>query len=209
MITVIDYGVGNFVSVSNMLRVAGFSCVFSNRKEQILAADRIILPGIGSFDAAMQRLGDSGIIETIAEKAREGTPILGICLGAQLLTQRSEEGLLSGMGLLPASCVKFDAALVAPLKVPHMGWDEVDILYQHPVTDFESVSARPKFYFAHSYYMKATDPKIVLATSSYGHPFDCILASSNIVAAQFHPEKSHKFGLRLFSNFAKWNYEKS
>lgn len=209
MIVVVDYGVGNFGSVRNMLRVAGYNCLLTSRKEEILAAEKIVLPGIGAFDSAMQRLGDSYLIDPIIEKAREGTPILGICLGAQLLTQKSEEGMLAGLGLLPAHCLKFNATLLAPLKVPHMDWDEIEILRQHPVTDFSGFSVKPRLYFAHSYYIKATEPQVVVATCNYGQPFDCVLASGNIVAAQFHPEKSHKFGLRLFHNFAKWQYEKS
>jgi imidazole glycerol-phosphate synthase subunit HisH len=209
MIVVVDYGVGNFGSVKNMLKIAGFDCRLSAEKDEILAAEKIILPGIGSFDAAMQRLKDSDLSPLIIEKAITGTPTLGICLGAQLLSAGSEEGALPGLGLLEAECRKFDVRSIAPLKVPHMGWDEIEIFQTHPVMDFEDMVSNPKFYFAHSYYLKASDDKATIAKCTYGHSFDCVLASGNIIAAQFHPEKSHKFGLRLFSNFAHWKYEKS
>ncbi len=208
MITVVDCGVGNFGSVENMLKLAGYNCRLTSLKEEILDAEKIILPGIGAFDPAMQRLREKDLIEPIIEKASKGTPLLGICLGAQLLAHASEEGVLPGLGLLPATCRKFDASVIEPLKVPHMGWDEIEILREHPVTDFTG-EIKPRFYFAHSYYLKASDERVVLATCHYGDDFNCVLASKNIVAAQFHPEKSHRFGLRLFSNFARWNYEKS
>jgi imidazole glycerol-phosphate synthase subunit HisH len=202
MITIIDYGVGNLASVRNMLKKCGIDSRFASDPTEILSADKLILPGVGAFDAAMQKILDSNLSEPIVEAAKKGTMILGICLGAQLLMERSEEGALSGLSLIAGECKKFDPLSISPLRVPHMGWS--DIVFRkpsHPLSHFEHQA--PRFYFAHSYYLKCKNENDILAKASYGIEFTCGVVRENIMGVQFHPEKSHFFGASLLNNFAK------
>ena len=203
MITIIDYGVGNLGSIQNMLHRIGISSQVSKDPYVVAQAERIILPGIGAFDSAMSKLLETELPDILRERAAKGYPILGICLGAQLLTNKSEEGILPGLGLLKASCIKFNALKISPLKVPHMGWNEVAIEPGHPIGEFYNLEDTPRFYFAHSYHMVA-DRKLVLGSTLYGNSFSSILHDRNVLAMQFHPEKSHLYGMQILKNFSNW-----
>jgi len=202
MITIIDYGVGNLASVQNMLRKCGFESRFTSNAEEIINSSKLILPGVGAYDAAMQRIIDLGLDSSIKQAAKNNAIILGVCLGAQLLFEGSDEGVLSGLSLIKGRCKKFDVQTIAPLRVPHMGWSDVNFLQSsHPLADFEANYSR--FYFAHSYYFMCEDSEDILANCTYGHPFTCAVSRKNVSGVQFHPEKSHTFGARLLTNFAK------
>lgn len=202
MIVIIDYGIGNLASVLNMFKKIGVSNVtISNDKTVIENASKLLLPGVGSFDAGMKNLEQSGLIPLLNKKILEDKiPILGICLGMQLLTKRSEEGVLPGLGYIDAETVKFDLDPALKLKVPHMGWNYITVNKENPLIDMQS---KNRFYFVHSYYVKCFDALQSLATSNFGIDFTCMVNKENIYGAQFHPEKSLKFGMRLLENFAK------
>jgi glutamine amidotransferase len=192
--------------VRNMFLRRGVESQISGDATTIDQSEKIILPGIGAFDAAMNRLRELGLDMAIRSFAQSGRPVLGICLGAQLLTQKSEEGMTDGLGVLDAVCRRFDD-MGGVLKVPHIGWSEVDLKRNHSLFRFDG-EERPRFYFAHSYHFDAAE-EIIAGTSVYGHTFPAILMHNNVVAAQFHPEKSHTFGLRLLANFAQWDEAKN
>lgn len=197
MITIVDYGIGNVASVKNMLHKIGVASESSSEASTILAADKIILPGVGSFDTAMERLQQLNISSTIQQFAKSGKPLLGICLGAQLLMNSSEEGNMQGLGLIKGECKKFNG--IAPLPIPHMSWNDVTFLKKHPLTGFEDVV--PRFYFAHSYYIVPVNKENILGIANYGQDFTCAVYDENIFGVQFHPEKSHRYGIQLFKNF--------
>jgi len=204
MVTIIDYGVGNLGSIQNMFKRLGVESSITSEIIRIEAASKILLPGVGAFDAAMKKLESAGLVSVLVKKAKSGVPFLGICLGAQLLTKSSQEGMCSGIGLLNAECTKFEIDNQL-WKVPHMGWSEVVILKKHPVLDFSTLpDERPRFYFAHSYHFKTENKTLEAGQTEYGYDFPSILALDNILAVQFHPEKSHKFGMKLLENFSKW-----
>lgn len=201
MITIVDYGMGNLGSVHNMFKYIGVQSQISGDLDVIHKAEKILLPGVGAFDAAMKRLGDTGLMNVLNQKAlEEKVPILGICLGMQMLTRSSEEGALEGLGWIPAKTVRFKFE-DRKLKVPHMGWNLV-----HQVNDSPLIQEFPeesRFYFVHSYHVVADNDKYVLMRTNYGYEFDSVITNGdNIFGAQFHPEKSHKFGMKLFKNFA-------
>ena len=198
MIVILDYGLGNLGSISNMLKVIGEKSKITNDVEIIRSSDGIILPGVGAFDAGMNKLNESGLTEVIKEEADKGKPILGICLGMQLLGKRSEEGTLSGLCLIPFECKKFNFEDKS-LKIPHMGWDVVDFKKHHPLV--EGLAGQQRYYFVHSYHAVCDNPDNVLMTCDYGIEFACSVVKDNVMGVQFHPEKSHDFGLALLSNF--------
>lgn len=202
MIVIVDYGVGNLASVLNMFKKVGVKEVkVSGDAGTILKADKILLPGVGAFDAGMGRLQQSGLIPVLHQKAlQDKVPVFGICLGMQLLTKRSEEGQLPGLGWIDAETVKFNPDPALKLKVPHMGWAYIHVKKQNPFVDMESKS---RFYFVHSYYVKCFDEKQELATCHFGADFTCMVNKDNIFGAQFHPEKSLKFGMKVLENFGK------
>ncbi len=202
MIVIIDYGIGNLASVLNMFKKIGVADVkISGRAEDIEAADKLLLPGVGAFDAGMKHLEQSGLLPVLNRKVLEQkTPILGICLGMQLLTRWSEEGQLPGLGWIDAETLKFNPDPALKLKVPHMGWDYIQVKRENKLVDTES---RNRFYFVHSYYVKCFDEAQSLATSHYGQDFTCMVNKDNIFGAQFHPEKSLKFGMSILENFSK------
>lgn len=204
MIVVVDSGIANIGSVLNMLRKLGAQAEASADPERIRKATRLILPGIGSFDAGVEALRKAGVAECLTELVRaQGLPCLGICLGMQLLCRRSEEGVLPGLGWLAADVKRFPARVdQSPLRVPHMGWNRIRIEKAHPL--LSNLGDEPRFYFVHSYFVQCDDQDDLLATCEYGIRFACIVGHANFAAVQFHPEKSHRYGLQLMSNFVSW-----
>jgi glutamine amidotransferase len=201
MITIVDYGMGNLGSIQNMFRKIKVPSEITGDPEKIAAAKKILLPGVGAFDAAMQRIGDSGLREVLDRKAKsEQVPVLGICLGMQLLTHSSEEGQLPGLGWIDARTLKFSLPGTS-LKIPHMGWNLVHQRNESPLT--KDLPQEPRFYFVHSYHVQCARPEDVLTSTSYGIEFHSIIQHNNIFGAQFHPEKSHKFGMKLLENFSR------
>jgi imidazole glycerol-phosphate synthase subunit HisH len=203
MITIIDYGMGNLGSIANMLKKVGAKAVISSDISTIEKADKLILPGVGAFNNGMAKLAELGLIPCLNAKVLEAkTPILGVCLGMQLITHKSEEGNLPGLGWLEAETKRFRfEPYQSGLKVPHMGWNLINIKQPHPV--FNEMYEEPRFYFVHSYYVACHNEQDVLATTTYGHEFVSAVAKENIVGMQFHPEKSHKFGMKLLKNFVE------
>ena len=196
MITIIDYGAGNIGSIVNMLNRLGQDSVVTNDPFQISIATKLILPGVGKFDYGISKLSDSGLIKILNEKVLiEQVPILGICLGAQLMTKSSEEGELPGLAWFDAEVIKFKNGL----KVPHMGWNFVSPGIKSSIST--NLPNNSRYYFVHSYYIRSFKQEDVMFISNYGHDFVSGLSKNNIYAVQFHPEKSHKFGMRLFENF--------
>jgi glutamine amidotransferase len=201
MIVIVDYGMGNLGSIANMLKKLGAEAVITSDKSVIAAADKIILPGVGAFDNGMKNLERLGLLPVLHRKAlEEKVPVLGICLGMQLLTRGSEEGDLPGLGWINAETLKFrfDKAS-SGLKVPHMGWNTVTVNGGNGL--FKDIGDEPRFYFVHSYYVKCNEQSDILATTSYGHEFTSAVTRGNIMGTQFHPEKSHKFGMKVLKNF--------
>lgn len=199
MITIVDYGMGNLGSIQNMFKRIGACASITSNLEQIERASKLLLPGIGAFDGAMQRVNESGLRDALDRKALvERVPILGICLGMQLLTRSSEEGRLPGLGWIAASTRRFPA--MPGLKVPHMGWNVVTPTRQSELT--KDLPEEARFYFVHSYCVSVDDEQYSILKANYGITFDAAIQHGNIYGAQFHPEKSHKFGMQLVKNFA-------
>lgn len=198
MIAILDYGLGNLGSIANMLKVIGEKSKITNNIQEIEASDGIILPGVGAFDAGMQNLNDTGLTVAIKKYAASGRPVLGICLGMQLLGNKSEEGSLPGLSLIPFECVRFKLE-DSNLKIPHMGWDIVRFYQKHPI--LKNLEGTQRYYFVHSYHAVCEDTSIVLMTCDYGYEFTAAVVNGNVIGVQFHPEKSHDFGLNLFRNF--------
>lgn len=201
MISIINYNAGNIKSIQNMLkRIGAKSCINSDANE-IEQAEKLILPGVGHFDYGMKNLQESGLIEVLNKKVLvDKVPLLGICLGAQLLGNRSDEGTEKGLGWIDMDIVKFDKTKMAEnLKIPHMSWNEIKIKKQSYL--LEKLSDQSRFYFVHSYHMQPKSTNDVLTTSFYGYEFVSGVQKDNIFGVQFHPEKSHKYGMRLLENF--------
>ena len=203
-VVVVDCGMGNVGSVVNMLKKIGAQVLLSSRPEDLWNADRLILPGVGAFDAGMRNLRDQGYFDALNQRVlQDRTPILGICLGMQLFTARSEEGRESGLGWLDAETIRFRfGAEETRLKIPHMGWSTVRVC--KPVPLFPNPDEERRFYFVHSYHVACRDPEDVLATTRHGIEFTSAVCRGNILGTQFHPEKSHRFGIELFRNFMDW-----
>lgn len=202
MLVIIDYGVGNLTSIKNMLKKIGYRDVaISNDKSKIKDAEKLILPGVGHFDYGMRQLQASGLVDTLNQVVLEDKkPILGICLGAQLLTRGSEEGTEKGLGWIAADTVKFDSTkLNSNLKIPHMGWREVEATSNSKL--FKDMYKEPRFYFVHTYHIVCDTPENIAVKASYGYEFVAGVEKENILGMQFHPEKSHKYGMKLLSNF--------
>jgi glutamine amidotransferase len=205
MIVVVDYGLGNLGSIANMLKRVGAPGVISGDPEVIAGASKLILPGVGAFDHGMERLGGSDLIPLLTRKVKqEKTPVLGLCLGMQLFARRSEEGTAPGLGWLRAEVVRFNfERSPETLRVPHMGWNTLRSTRPHPVLDMSGEGAR--FYFVHSFHVVCEDPSLQIAHTDYGYEFASVIGAENIIGVQFHPEKSHRFGMRLFEAFAAWS----
>jgi glutamine amidotransferase len=198
-ISVVSYGVCNVGSILNMLKNIGTSAIAVSTPEAVRSADRIILPGIGSFDAGMKALTELNLIEPLIERARSGRPFLGICLGMQLLGEGSEEGHHPGLAVLPGRSVRFRVT-DRLLKIPHMGWNQVWPRTESPLLD--GLNGEARFYFVHSYYLECAAASDVHAISRYGVEFASIVHRDNVWGAQFHPEKSHRYGMTLLRNFS-------
>ena len=200
MIVIIDYKMGNLGSISNIIKKIGHSSIISCDIDVIASASKIILPGVGSFDQAMQNLIELNLIHVLSYKALiEKTPFLGICLGMQLLANHSEEGNTKGLGWIDAEIKKFQLSNFPDLKVPHMGWNEVLIQTKHSLC--EDLPDPSRFYFVHSYHAVCKNQENILMKTQFGREFDSAIYKDNIMGVQFHPEKSHKFGTQLFKNF--------
>jgi glutamine amidotransferase len=201
MLTIVDYNAGNLRSVKRACDAVGIDSELTQDPDLVLRADRIIFPGVGAAKSAMQTLEDRGLDEALREAYRRGVPILGICVGAQIILDRSEEGDVAGLGLLPGLTRRFrfdDRSL----KIPHMGWNEVSIARAHPLLD--GLRAGDEMYFVHSYFPDPAEPSDCYATTDYGGTFCCALGRGNLFATQFHPEKSGRLGLSLLERFARY-----
>ena len=198
MVAIIDYDAGNIRSVEKAVRYLGKEVTVTSDPGKILAADRVILPGVGAFGDAMKRLHDMGLVEVIRQVADRGTPFLGICLGLQLLFEKSEESPgVPGLGLLRGEILRLPE--LPGLKVPHIGWNSLK--YPNPGRLFRGIPEDSYVYFVHSYYLKAQDEGIVTATTEYGTLVHASVESGNLFACQFHPEKSSETGLTILENF--------
>lgn len=199
-IVIIDYGMGNIGSIINMFKYLGIDALVSSDNEIISSADKLILPGVGNFDRAVENINSLNLNETIKEMALvKKVPFLGICLGMQLMCKESEEGKLPGLSLVDALVKKFNFSKESNMKVPHMGWDYIDI--QKESTIMHDLDNKSKFYFVHSYFVSCKDVSDVLTYTTYGKEFVSSFEKDNIIGVQFHPEKSHKYGISLFKNF--------
>lgn len=203
MIAVIDYGIGNVSSIVNMLKKIGVTVTLASNIKEIQAADKLILPGVGSFDAGMKKLKDSGMVDEIKKNAIiYEKPLLGICLGMQMLGRKSEEGIEEGLSLIPFESKHFDFNGNKNLKIPHMGWDitKTQLIDDPIVKDINTIQ---RYYFVHSYYAVCDNEENILMRCEYGHSFAAAVKHKSIYGVQFHPEKSHKFGMDLLENFAR------
>ncbi|HEX7492675.1 MAG TPA: imidazole glycerol phosphate synthase subunit HisH [Bacteroidales bacterium] len=200
MITIIDYKTGNLGSIQNILKRIGEESVITSDKDEIARATKLILPGVGAFDTGMRNLSGLDLIDVLNEKVKvEKVPVLGICLGMQLLSRGSEEGSLPGLGWINGESVRFRFDNSLEYKIPHMGWN---FIKQHKTTKlFNNMYTDPRFYFVHSYFLRVHDMEDILTSTIYEIEFTSAVERGNIIGVQFHPEKSHKFGMKLLKNF--------
>lgn len=206
MVSIIDYKAGNLKSVERALNKIGVSCRVTADREEVRAAERVIFPGVGAAGQAMVNLKELGIDQVISEAFESGKPILGICLGAQIVLEASQENEAACLGLIKGSTKRFPETLSAGpdrLKIPHMGWNGLNIRKQHPVLD--GINPDDEFYFVHSYYPAPSSKECVMAETEYGITFPSVVGERNLVAMQFHPEKSGPAGLRILRNFCTWD----
>lgn len=206
MIVVVDYQAGNLASVERALRTLGVAAAVTQDPAVVVGAERIVFPGVGAAGQAMANLRRLGLDQALTTAFAGGTPILGICLGAQIILDYSEENDTSCLGLLPGRVGGFPRArpgLSERLKIPHMGWNQVDFVHPHPV--FRGLPVGVEFYFVHSYYPAPTEARMVLGVTEYGRPFPSVVGGRNLLATQFHPEKSGRFGLAVLKNFLAWD----
>jgi len=207
MIAIIDYGMGNLRSVQKGFERIGFAAEVTADPARLLEAEKIVLPGVGAFRDCIHNLQQGGFVEPILQVIAEGRPFLGICLGLQLLFTESEEfGLHKGLGVIPGRVVRFPEGMQEQgekLPVPHMGWNQISLKAETPL--FNNIADGSNVYFVHSYYVKPDDPTVVAATCNYGLEFCAAIRKDNVMATQFHPEKSQGIGLQMLKNFAEMN----
>jgi imidazole glycerol-phosphate synthase subunit HisH len=197
-IAIIDYGIGNLRSVEKAFTSQGLNAVISSDEKVLRAADRLVLPGVGAFAACMNNLRERGLEDFVIEAAKSGTPIIGLCVGLQMMFDEGHEfGIHKGLGLLPGKIVRFAEGV----RVPHVGWNQVEIKKNHPI--FRDLPDQSFFYFVHSYHVVTDDPSCVLGETEYATRYPSICGRDNIVGVQFHPEKSQAAGLKLLKNFAE------
>lgn len=202
-ISVLDYGCGNIRSVIRMLEKAGAAANSVSTPEEVQDAQALVLPGVGAFDHGMHALQDRGLDRALSDIVSSGrVPILGICLGMQLMCRASEEGQLPGLGWFKAQATRFSDSGSARLPVPHMGWNTVDIAKENAL--LPSGEPDQRFYFVHSYRIQCDDPDDIVATCDYGGRFVAAFSRANLFGVQFHPEKSHRFGLAMMRRFVEW-----
>jgi glutamine amidotransferase len=200
MIMIVDYGMGNLGSIVNMLKKIGTQVTVSSDAKVIARADKLILPGVGAFDHGIKNIIDSGLLPLLTDRViKNKIPILGICLGMQLLTQKSEEGVLPGLGWIDAEAKRFINKW--NLKIPHMGWNTVKVCKDSPL--FNDIYQEPRFYFVHSYHVVCRSEQDILTKTFHGYEFVSSFVKGNIAGVQFHPEKSHKFGMMFLKNFVE------
>jgi glutamine amidotransferase len=202
MIVILDYGMGNVGSILNMLKKIGAQAILSHDHNEIIQADKIILPGVGAFDSGMKALQKYNLIDVLEYQAVEKKkPLLGICLGMQMLGRKSEEGALPGLGYIPFDNIRFSFPPELNLKIPHMGWNQIKTQAAAALT--KSLPDKERYYFVHSYHAKCDNSDNILMTCDYGYEFTAAVYRENIFGVQFHPEKSHSFGMRIMKNFAE------
>ncbi len=203
MISIVDYGVGNIQAIANIYKRLNIPVRMASTAAELADAEKVILPGVGSFDWAMARLNDSKMRPALDDLVvSNGRPVLGICVGMQMMAKRSDEGSLEGLGWIDAEVKKFDrAAQSQRAHLPHMGWNDVEPRCQESL--FKDIGATGRFYFLHSYYFAPQDQNAILAVTDYGGPFASSVRVGNIYGVQFHPEKSHQWGIQLLKNFAE------
>ncbi|MFW5915507.1 MAG: imidazole glycerol phosphate synthase subunit HisH [Planctomycetota bacterium] len=200
-VCIVDYEAGNLTSVRLALDKLGWDTVMSGKPEKVLGADRVIFPGVGAAPSAMENLQETGLSSALLEYARSGRPMLGICLGAQIIFEHSAEGYTTCLGLLPGTVEPLNPG--PDFKVPHMGWNTVDTVRGHPVwTDVEDGS---QFYFVHGYAVDPAEEDVVIGRTDYDGLFVSAVARDNVLAFQFHPERSGRFGLQVLDNFLRWS----
>jgi glutamine amidotransferase len=203
MIAIIDYGLGNVRAFANVYHNLNIPVIIAKNAEALVPATKLLLPGVGSFDYAMQRLNDSGMLEVINQKVlKEKVPVLGICVGMQIMSLKSEEGILPGLGWINGEVKKIAFPTQrGNMRIPHMGWNNIEPLNNSKL--FSGFDKESRFYFLHSYCIKCSNPSDAIATTQYGVEFESAVNNYNIYGVQFHPEKSHQWGIRLLENFAK------
>jgi glutamine amidotransferase len=202
VISIVDYGVGNIQAIANIYKRLNIPVRIARTAEELAGAERLILPGVGAFDWAMDRLNKSGMRGVLDELVlSQGKPVLGICVGMQMLAKRSDEGTLDGLGWIDGEVKKFDRAPPSQRAyLPHMGWNDVEPQCLERL--FKDIGATGRFYFLHSYYFAPKDQNMILGVTDYGGTFASCVSAGNIYGVQFHPEKSHQWGIQLLKNFA-------
>ncbi len=201
-ILILDIGMGNLGSIQNMLKKINCPSIISSDPEDIQSAEKVILPGVGSFDSVMKSIEALNIKELLEiQVIKNKIPILGICLGIQMFTKGSEEGLLPGLGWIDAKTIRFSFSGNQNLKIPHMGWNTTSLHKENLL--FSKMHPDARFYFVHSYHILCQDSNDILTTTHYGYDFVSSIQKNNIYGTQFHPEKSHKYGMKIFENFTE------
>jgi glutamine amidotransferase len=200
MISIIDYQAGNLTSVKRALNHLGVPCIVTDKPSEILSSERVVFPGVGAAGAAMKVIRSLGLDRVIHEVVNQGIPFLGICLGAQIILDESEEDDTVCLGVISGTTKKF---IDMGLKIPHMGWNNISVVREHPV--LKNIDPRTQFYFVHSYYPRPTKREEIIATTDYGIEFPSVIGEGNVFATQFHPEKSGPHGLQILKNFIDWD----
>jgi imidazole glycerol-phosphate synthase subunit HisH len=198
---ILDYGSGNIGSLHNMFRKLDIVAHVVRTAAELAGESRLVLPGVGAFDHAMRELETLALIKPLTEYVASGKPLLGICLGMQLLVDSSEEGELSGLGFIGGHCKRLETMSVSGLRVPQMGWNSIAVCQDSIL--FHDLEEESRFYFAHSYFVECSEASSVLAATTYGSDFASVIARDNVMGVQFHPEKSHIFGMRLLESWSR------